>query len=316
MPSTVYDVIVIGGGPAGLTAGIYSTRAGLKTLLLEASVPGGQVSKTSLIENYPGFPKGVDGFTLIEKMVEQVKKFGVEMIIEEVEKIRKSDFQKILQNSGKSDFRLVKTSKQEYPTKAVIIATGSKFKELGVPGEIEMIGKGVSYCAVCDGPLFRNRVVAVVGGGDSALTEAIYLSKLAKKVYLIHRRDQFRAARSIQDKVLAKKNIGVLFNTIVKEIKGQLKIEKVTISNQTSNKDNELKLDGLFIYVGAIPNTEFLKGLLNLDEEGYIITNENLETNVPGIFAAGDVRKKTLRQISTAVGDGALAAIMAERYLI
>ena len=304
MPLKEFDVIVIGGGPAGLTAGIYSTRAGLKTLLLEKSILGGQVSKTSSIENYPGFPEGVEGVTLIERMVEQAKKFNVEIAIEEADNIRLNGNTKIL-----------KTKKQEYQAKAIIIATGAKLKELGVPGEIELLGKGVSYCAVCDGPLFRNRLVAVVGGGDSALSEAIYLSKLAKKVCLIHRRDEFRAARSIQDKVLATKNIEVMLNTIIKEIKGKIKIESITISDRTTNKDNELKLDGLFIYVGATPNTDFLKGLVTRNEEGYIITNENLETNVPGIFAAGDVRNKTLRQISTAVGDGALAAIMTERYL-
>jgi len=300
-----YDVIVIGGGPAGLTAGIYSTRAGLKTLLLEKSILGGQVSKTSLIENYPGFPEGIEGVALIERMVEQAKKFNVEIAIEEAESIR-------LNGNAKK----IKTKKQDYQAKAVIIASGAKFKELGVPGEIELIGKGVSYCAVCDGPLFRNRVVGVVGGGDSALSEAIYLSKLAQKVYLIHRRDRFRAARSIQNKVATARNIEIILNTVVKEIKGQLKIESIIISDRNTKKDTDLKLNGLFIYVGAIPNTDFLKEMINLDEEGYIITNENIETNIPGIFAAGDVRKKTLRQISTSVGDGALAAIMAEKYLM
>lgn len=299
-----YDVIVIGGGPAGLTAGLYSTRAGLKTILLEKGILGGQVSKTSLIENYPGFPEGVEGVTLIERMVEQAKKFKVEIAIEEAKSIRLN-----------GNAKIIKTKKQDFQAKVVIIASGAKFKELRIPGEIELIGKGVSYCAVCDGPLFRNRVVGVVGGGDAALSEAIYLSKLAQKVYLIHRRNEFRAARSIQDKVLAIKNIEVILNTIIKEIKGQLKIERITVSDKTNNKNTELKLDGLFIYVGAIPNTDFLKEMVNLDEEGYIITNENLETNIPGIFAAGDVRKKTLRQISTSVGDGALAAIMAEKYL-
>jgi thioredoxin reductase (NADPH) len=299
-----YDVIIIGGGPAGLTAGIYSTRAGLKTLLLEKSVIGGQVSKTSLIENYPGFPEGIEGVTLIERMVEQAEKFNVEIAIEGAESIKLD-----------GNTKIINSKKQELHSKAIIIATGAKFKELGVPGEIELIGKGVSYCAVCDGPLFRNRIVGVVGGGDSALSEAIYLSKLAKKTYLIHRRDQFRAALSIQNKVLTTKNIEVMLNTIIKEIKGQLKIESITISDRNTNKDNELRLDGLFIYVGAIPNTDFIKGILNLNEEDYIITNENLETNIPGIFAAGDVRKKTLRQISTSIGDGALAAIMTEKYL-
>ena len=304
MQSKTYDVIVIGGGPAGLTAGIYSTRAGLKTLLLEKSAIGGQVSKTSLIENYPGFPDGIDGVKLIEKIVDQAKKFGVEIAIEGAEKI-----------AVNGNDKTITTQKQEYKAKAVIIATGSKFKELGVPTEIELIGKGVSYCAVCDGPLFRNRVVGVVGGGDSALTEAIYLSKLAQKVYLIHRRDEFRAARSIQDKVSAIKNIEIVLNTLVREIKGTAKLEAIKISDKTGNQPTELKLDGLFIYVGTIPNTNFIKELVKLDEEGYIITSENLETNVSGIFAAGDVRKKTLRQISTSVGDGALAAIMTERYL-
>lgn len=299
-----YDIIVIGSGPAGLTAGLYSTRAGLKTILLEKSILGGQVSKTSLIENYPGFPEGIEGGALIERMVEQAKKFGVEIAVEAAESIRLN-----------GNAKIIKTKKQEYQTKTVIIASGAKFKELGVPGEIELIGKGISYCAVCDGPLFRNRIVGVVGGGDSALSEAIYLSKLAQKVYLIHRRDQFRAARSIQDKVLATKNIEVKLNSIIKEIKGKTKIEAVNIIDKNSNVESQLELNGLFIYVGTIPNTDFVKDLVNLDKEGYIITNENLETRIPGIFAVGDVRKKTLRQISTSIGDGALAAIMAEKYL-
>ncbi len=304
MKITNFDVIVIGSGPAGLTAGIYSTRAGLKTILLEKSTIGGQVSKTSLIENYPGFPEGIDGVKLIENMMEQAKKFGVEIIIEEAQNIIVKENEKI-----------IKTHKQEYQAKAIIIASGSKFKELNVTGELELIGKGVSYCAVCDGPLYRNRVVGVLGGGDSALSEAIYLSKLAQKVYLIHRRDQFRAASSIQDKVSTIKNIEVVLNTVVKEIKGKSTIEAITIYDNKSNQETQLQLDGLFIYVGSIPNTDFIKGVIKLDEEGYIITSENLETNIPGIFAAGDVRKKSLRQISTSVGDGALAAITAERYL-
>ena len=236
--------------------------------------------------------------------MEQAKKFGVEIAIEDAQNI-----------IVKEEEKIIKTQKQEYQTKTVIIASGSKFKELGVPGEKILIGKGVSYCAVCDGPLYRNRVVGVVGGGDSALSEALYLSKLAQKVYLIHRRDQFRAASSIQDKVSTIKNIEVILNTVVKNIKGETKIEAITIYNNKSTQESQLELNGLFIYVGAIPNTNFIKGLIKLDDEGYILTNENLETNIPGIFAAGDVRKKSLRQISTSVGDGALAAIMAERYL-
>lgn len=299
-----YDIIIIGGGPAGLTAGIYSRRAGLKTLLLEKNTLGGQAAKTSLIENYPGFSEGIDGVTLIEQMVEQAKRFGVEIIIAGAEKI--IDLQTI---------KKIKTGQQEYQSRAIIIATGSKIKELGVPNETALIGKGISYCAVCDGPLFRNRIIGVVGGGDSALTEAIYLSKFAQKVYLIHRRQEFRAARTIQDKVFATKNIEIIFNSTVKTIKGQTKLESIIINDKISQKETELKLDGLFIYVGTEPNTNFVQGLINLDEAGYILTNENLETNVSGIFAAGDVRKKSLRQIATAVGDGALAAITAEKYL-
>lgn len=299
-----YDVIVIGGGPTGLTAGIYCARAGLKTLLLEKIGLGGQAALTPLVENYPGFPEGIAGITLIEKMVEQTKKFGVEIAIESVEKI-------IVSNSD----RIIQTGKQEYQTKAVIIATGLRYKELGVPGEKELVGRGVSYCAVCDGPLFRNQVVGVIGGGDSALTEAIYLSKIAQKVYLIHRRDRFRAARTTQDKALATKNIEVILNVLVKRIQGEKKLHGIIIADKNTNQETELKLDGLFIYVGNIPNTDFVKGLITLDEEGYIITDENLMTNIPKIFAAGDVRKKPLRQIASAVGDGALAAIMAEKYL-
>ncbi len=300
----MYDVIVIGGGPAGLTAGIYCARAMLKTLLLEKETLGGQAAKTPIIENYPGFPEGIEGVNLIERMVEQTKKFGVEIAIEVVEKI-------ILSNGDK----IIRTDKKEYQTKAVIIATGSRYKELGVPGEKELVGRGVSYCAICDGPLFRNRIVGVVGGGDSALTEAIYLSKIAQKVYLIHRRDQFRAARSIQEKISTINNIETILNKLVKSIKGEKRLEGIIIVDKNSNQESELKLNGLFIYVGFLPNTDFIKGLINLDETGYVITDENLETNISGVFAAGDVRKKTLRQIATAVGDGAMAAIMAERYL-
>ncbi|MEO0093217.1 MAG: thioredoxin-disulfide reductase [candidate division WOR-3 bacterium] len=300
----MYDVIVIGGGPAGLTAGIYCARAMLKTLLLEKETLGGQAAKTPIIENYPGFPEGIEGVNLIERMVEQTKKFGVEIAIEVVEKI-------ILSNGDK----IIRTDKKEYQTKAVIIATGSRYKELGVPGEKELVGRGVSYCAICDGPLFRNRIVGVVGGGDSALTEAIYLSKIAQKVYLIHRRDQFRAARSIQEKISTINNIETILNKLVKSIKGEKRLESIIIVDKNSNQESELKLNGLFIYVGFLPNTDFIKGLINLDETGYVITDENLETNISGVFAAGDVRKKTLRQIATAVGDGAMAAIMAERYL-
>uniref|UniRef100_A0A7C6A8L8 Thioredoxin reductase n=1 Tax=candidate division WOR-3 bacterium TaxID=2052148 RepID=A0A7C6A8L8_UNCW3 len=299
-----YDVVVIGGGPAGLTAGIYSRRAGLKTILLEKTALGGQASLTPLIENYPGFPEGISGDKLIEKMVEQAKKFGVTIAIEEVEKIEQAP-----------SSLLIKTKNQAYQTKAAIIATGSRPKELGVSGEKKLIGRGISYCAVCDGPLFKDRIVGVVGGGDSALTEAIYLSKFTQKVYLIHRRDQFRAARSIKDKVFAIKNIEVILNALVKRIEGEKRVEGIVIANQNTNQETELKLDGLFIYVGNIPNTDFVKGLINLDEEGYIVTDENLMTNVFKIFAAGDVRKKPLRQIATAVGDGALAAIMVEKNL-
>jgi len=296
--------VVIGGGPAGLTAGIYSRRAGLKTILLEKTALGGQASLTPLIENYPGFPEGISGDKLIEKMVEQAKKFGVTIAIEEVEKIEQAP-----------SSLLIKTKNQAYQTKAAIIATGSRPKELGVSGEKKLIGRGISYCAVCDGPLFKDRIVGVVGGGDSALTEAIYLSKFTQKVYLIHRRDQFRAARSIKDKVFAIKNIEVILNALVKRIEGEKRVEGIVIANQNTNQETELKLDGLFIYVGNIPNTDFVKGLINLDEEGYIVTDENLMTNVFKIFAAGDVRKKPLRQIATAVGDGALAAIMVEKNL-
>lgn len=305
----IYDLIIIGGGPAGLTAAIYGARGGRKTLLFERESFGGQVAKTNFIENYPGFSSGIKGIELAEKMLDQAKRFGVEILVDEVIGICSV-------GACPQPYKIIKTREYEYQAKSIIIATGSKPKELSIPKERELVGRGISYCAVCDGPLFRNKVLGVVGGGDSAIGEALFLKNLAQKVYIIHRRDDFRAVKALKDRVLTTSGIEIIWNSIVHEIKseGQM-LTGVVVRNLKTSETKEIRLDGLFVYIGFIPNTGFVKDLLKLDEEGYIITNEDLATEIPGIFAAGDVRKKNLYQISTAVGDGALAAFNAEKYL-
>lgn len=292
----MYDLIIIGGGPAGLTASIYAKRFGLETLLIEKLGTGGQVPLTDLIENYPGFPQGISGVELATNITEQAKKFNVEIINDEVVNVEFNEIKK------------VKTTFDVYESRGVIIATGASPKKLNIPGEKEFTGRGVSYCAVCDAYFYKNRDVVVVGGGDSALTEALYLTTFVNKLYLVHRRDKFRAAQYLQEKVFNNKKIEIILNSELKEIKGDKRIEKVLIYNKEKGENIELNVSGVFIYIGLTPNTELFRNKINLDENGFIITDEDMRTNIRFVYAAGDVRRKSLRQIITACSDGAIAA--------
>ena len=298
----VYDVIIIGGGPAGLTAGIYAKRAMLNTVLLEGKGVGGQIIVTDLVENYPGFPE-ISGAELAAKFEEQAQKFGLEF--------RNMVDVTAIEDNG--DTKLVKTTDGDIETKAVIITTGTTPRKLGAKGELDFIGRGVSYCATCDGFFFRDKIAVVVGGGDSAITEAIFLTKMVKKVYVVHRRDELRAEKINQEHALKNPKIEIVWDSVVEEIAGSQVVEKVILKNVKTNETSELKTDGVFIYVGLDPNTGFTD--VNKDEWGFIIANDRMETSVKGIFVAGDCRNTPLRQIVTAVGDGAIAAVSAEKYI-
>lgn len=293
----MYDIAIIGGGPAGLTASIYAKRFGLSTLLIEKIGIGGQVALTDLIENYSGFPEGVSGAELVSKMEEQAKKFNVEFLIDE-----------ILDINIDEKVKKIKTNTNEIESIGIIIATGADPMKLGVPGEKEFTGKGVSYCAVCDAFFYKDKDVIVVGGGDSAISEAIYLTKFANNVYVIHRRDKLRAAYYLQDRAFKNSKIKFIFNSVIKEIRGDKKVSSVIIENRVDKKTFELNINGVFIYIGLKPNSEFLKNKLETDENGFIITDEDMRTNKEFIYAAGDVRSKSLRQIITACSDGAIAS--------
>ena len=299
-----YDIIIIGGGPAGLTAGLYASRARLKTLLVEQGLFGGYMTMADQIENYPGFPEGISGFELSELMHKQATGHGLETIQAEVTGMALRDGQKEVQ-----------TAEGNYNAKAVIIASGSERQKLGIPGEKEYTGKGVSYCATCDAAFFVDLPVAVVGGGNSAITEALHLSKFASKVVVIHRRDQLRATRAVQEKAFAEPKIDFLWDTIVISFEGTDLVNQIKLRNVKSGQESTLDIAGTFISTGFKPNTEYLKGIVSLDSAGAIITNDNLETNVPGIFAAGDIRTNSIRQIVAAAGDGAIAAVNAEKYI-
>ncbi len=300
----MYDILIIGAGPAGLTAGIYAARGGLKTGIIELAMPGGQAASTEKIENYPGFPDGIGGFELMNSFHRQALTYGTEFIFEEVKEL-------LLQGPIKK----VVTDNQTLESKTLIIAAGSKPRPLGVPGEEIFHGRGVSYCATCDGAFFRGKNVIVVGGGDAAIEEGGYLTKFADHVTIIHRRSEFRASKIAIDRAQANPKISFLLNTVVKEILGIDKVLGVKIENLETGSIEEIKADGVFVYIGTRPNNQFLSGELNVTESGYIITDNYLRTNIAGVFAAGDIRNTPLRQVATAVGDGALAAVEAEKYL-
>jgi thioredoxin reductase (NADPH) len=302
--SNPYEVIIIGGGPAGLTAGLYASRARLSTLLIENGLFGGQMTTTETIDNYPGFPQGVTGDELSRLMEEQAKRFGLKAVNQEVEAVKLE-----------GDLKQVQTSESSYLCETLIISTGTEYRKLGVSGEKEFAGKGVSYCATCDGAFFQDSRIIVVGGGDSALTEALFLTKFVKELTIIHRREALRATKIYQEKAMANAKIKFLWNSVVQEIKGDSVVRSVVVKNVKTGETKEFETEGAFLFVGLVPRTQFLKGLVQMDEAGYIITNDQCETSEKGVFAAGDCRKKLLRQVATSVGDGATAAFAAEKYL-
>ncbi|AEF94189.1 thioredoxin reductase [Desulfotomaculum nigrificans CO-1-SRB] len=298
------DLVIIGGGPAGYTAGLYAARADINSILIERGMPGGQAAATEWIENYPGFPGGIGGIDLAMKFDEQARSFGLEILNADVEKLERHDEEFIVYAGGES-----------FKTKAVILASGAKPQYLGVEGESKFHGRGVSYCATCDGAFFRDKTVAVVGGGDAAVEEALFLTKFAGKVYIIHRRGELRATKLIQKRAMANEKIEFLWHSVVDRIVGENKVEAVKIKNVQTGELTEVPVDGVFVYVGTRANSDLVKNLVEMDERGYIITDEKMATNIPGLFAIGDVRQKPLRQVVTAVADGAIAAMQVEKYL-
>ncbi len=300
----IYDVVIIGAGPGGLGAGVYSARGGLKTIIFEKGLVGGQIVLTNEVENYPGFEVTMSGFDLIDKMKAQVDKFGAEFKTDEVLEIKVEGLWKI-----------IKTSKETYKAKVVIFSTGAFPRKMNVPGEERLTGRGVSYCATCDGALYRNSVVAIVGGGDSAVEEALFLTKFASKVYIIHRRDKLRAVHAIQERAFKNEKIEIVWDSVVKEINGDQFVQSLTLLNKKTNVESDLKVDGVFIYVGVLPNNQLLKDQVELDSGGFIITDEKMQTKLPGVYAAGDIVHKVLRQVVTAVSDGAIAAFSAEKWI-
>lgn len=299
-----YDVIILGSGPAGLSAAVYANRARFRTLVIEEKpLSGGQILDTYEVDNYPGLP-GITGFELGQKLHAHAKQLGAEFVHEQVKEI---------QVQGEKE--VVITDKAEYETRALILATGARHRKLMVPGEQELTGMGVSYCATCDGAFFRGKRVAVVGGGDVALEDALFLTRSCEKVYLIHRREEFRGARILQERVREAENIELVLNSKVLEIRGEQQVESLLLYNNIADKEEELQVQGVFLAVGIQPNVAAAEGIVEQDEHGYIIAGEDTKTSVPGIFAAGDVRTKKLRQVVTAVADGANAITSVERYL-
>ena len=300
----MYDTIIIGAGPAGMTAALYAARSNLKVALIEGGLPGGQMNNTSDIENYPGYAN-ISGPELAEKMFEPLENLGVEHLYGFVENVE-----------DHGDVKKVITDGEEFETRTVIVATGSKHRLLGVPGEEELNSRGVSYCAVCDGAFFRDQDLLVVGGGDSAVEEAIFLTQFAKTVTIVHRRDELRAQKVLQDRAFANEKINFIWDSVVKEIKGENRVESVVIENVKTGQVTEQAFGGVFIYVGLDPVSDFVQELQIRDQAGWIVTDDHMKTSVAGVFAVGDVRQKDLRQVTTAVGDGAIAGQEAYKYII
>lgn len=300
----IYDVVIIGGGPAGYTAALYASRAGLDTLVLEKFSVGGQMTLTDAIDNYPGFEEGIDGISLGFKMQQGAERFGA-----------KTEYDEITAVDLKDKIKIIKGASNEYRSKTVIIATGANPRELGLEKEAELTGRGVHYCAHCDGRFYKDKVVAVIGGGNSAASDALYLSGLAKKVYPIHRRDSLRAERVYHKPLSEAKNVEFVWNSVVESFVADNRVKGVKIRNLRNSQVSELECDGVFVSIGRKPSTELFEGQLEIDAYGYIVANESCRTNLEGVFAAGDVRVKPFRQIVTAVSDGATAAHFAEEYI-
>ena len=302
--SETYDVIIIGAGPAGLSAAIYTGRARLNALILEKGMPGGQILLTDLIENYPGFPDGAVPFELMDNFRKQAEKFGAKIEMDEVKKIQEKDgLWHVMGNKG------------EYPARSVIVATGSNYRKLGVENEERLTGRGVSYCATCDGAFFKDKEIAVVGGGDWALTEALFLTKFCKTIKVIHRRDELRGEKILQERVLANEKIEIIWDSVIEEISGSERLESLNLKNVKTGEKSELRTDGLFIAIGMIPNTKFVEDFVELDEHGQIKVKKDMVTSQPGIYAAGDVTDACPDQMATAVGSGVIAAITVDEYL-
>ncbi len=307
IPENVYDVIIIGGGPGGLTAGLYAARASMKVLLMEGSYTVSQITLTDMIENYPGLP-GVTGLELIDRFKKQALSFGLEIKTEQVSALKKTQ-------RGDVSVWTITTDTAEYEALSIIISTGAEWRHLGVPGEDRLIGQGVSFCATCDAPFYRNRDVAVVGGGDTAIQEALYLTKFAGTVRLIHRRNRLRATGILQERAFANNKITFVWDSVVEEILGDNGVTGVRIRNLKSNDVKELSVDGVFLFIGLIPNTRLVEGLVNGDDDGYIIVDSEMRSSDESIFACGDCIRKSLRQVITACGDGAVAADSAGLYV-
>ena len=300
----IYDMIVIGGGPAGYTTALYAVRAGLSTLILEKMSAGGQMAQTHQIDNYPGFEEGIDGFSLAEKMKSQAERFGAVTKYAQVEKVE-------LQGCPKK----AETREGVFAGKTIVIATGANPRELGVPGEQEMVGRGVAYCAACDGMFYRGKTVVVVGGGNTAAADALLLSRVAKKVILVHRRDTLRATKIYHEPLKQAENVEFRWNSVVEEVLHEGRVQGVRLKHLDSQQEEIISCDGVFVSVGRQPVTDLVRGQLELDQGGYIVADESTETNLPGVYAVGDVRSKLVRQVVTAVADGAVAVHMAEDYL-
>jgi len=298
-----HEVVIIGGGPAGLTAGLYTSRAGLKPLLIERGIFGGQIVNASQVDNYPGFPEGVSGFDLASLMHQQATKYGLETVNAEVAAIKSGHAYDII------------TSEGNFEAEAVIIAAGSEYRKLGVPGEEKLLGRGISYCATCDGFLFQDTDVAVIGGGDTAITDAMELGQHASKVYIIHRRDQLRAGKVLQQRALAHPKLEPVWDTVVDEVTGDNKVSGLRLRNVKTGKTTNIEVAGVFVAVGIVPNSKCFADIVELDEAGLIKTNGSMATSAPGIFAIGDIRKNSPRQVASAVGDGATAALSTFKYL-
>ena len=299
-----YDVIIVGAGPAGMAAAIYTGRARLETLILEKGMPGGQILLTDFVENYPGFPDGVVPFELMDNFRKHAEKFGTKIESDEVKEIRKEgELWHVVGNKG------------EYPGQTVIIATGSSYRKLGLPKEAKLTGRGVSYCGTCDGAFFKDKEVAVIGGGDYALTEALFLTKFCSSVKIIHRRDELRGEKILQERVFANEKMEVLWDSVIDEIKGEDKLESISIRNVKDDTSREIKIDGLFISIGMEPNSSFVKGLVEMDEREQIKVSQTMATSQPGVFAAGDVTNACPEQMATAVGTGVAAALAVDEYL-